>query len=51
MGSRDLFFRIAHHHDTIDNIARYIGRDAAVIQTDLEDLVKPGCWSSIPAAR
>ena len=36
------FFENPHTTDTIDNIARYIGRDAAVIQTDLEDLVKAG---------
>src|SRR5512136_615633 len=36
------FFENPHTTDTIDNIARYIGRDAAVIKTDLEDLVKAG---------
>ncbi len=36
------FFENPHTTDTIDNIARYIGRDAAVIKTDLEDLVRSG---------
>jgi hypothetical protein len=36
------FFENPHTTDTIDNIARYIGRDAAVIKTDLEDLVAAG---------
>jgi len=34
------FFENPHTTDTIDNIARYIGRDATVIKTDLEDLVR-----------
>ncbi|HSD83003.1 MAG TPA: hypothetical protein VLG46_04055 [Anaerolineae bacterium] len=34
------FFENPHTTDTIDNIARYIGRDAAVIKLDLEDLVR-----------
>jgi hypothetical protein len=36
------FFENSHTTDTIDNIARYIGRDAAVIKNDLEDLVRSG---------
>jgi hypothetical protein len=36
------FFENPHTTDTIDNIARYIGRDATVIKTDLEDLVRAG---------
>jgi hypothetical protein len=36
------FFENPHTTDTIDNIARYIGRDAAVIKSDLEDLVRSG---------
>jgi hypothetical protein len=36
------FFENPHTTDTIENIARYIGRDATVIKTDLEDLVKSG---------
>jgi hypothetical protein len=36
------FFENPHTTDTIDNIARYIGRDAAVINSDLEDLVRSG---------
>jgi hypothetical protein len=36
------FFENPHTTDTIDNIARYIGRDAAVITPDLEDLVQAG---------
>lgn len=36
------FFENPHTTDTIDNIARYIGRDATVIKNDLEDLVRSG---------
>jgi hypothetical protein len=36
------FFENPHTTDTLDNIARYIGRDAAVIKPDLEDLVRAG---------
>jgi hypothetical protein len=36
------FFENPHTTDTIDNVARYIGRDAAVIKTDLEELVRSG---------
>jgi phosphoribosylamine-glycine ligase len=36
------FFENPHTTDTIDNVARYIGRDAAVIKPDLEDLVRAG---------
>jgi hypothetical protein len=36
------FFENPHTTDTIDNIARYIGRDAVVIKSDLEDLVRSG---------
>jgi hypothetical protein len=36
------FFENPHTTDTIDNIARYIGRDAAVIAPDLEELVQAG---------
>jgi hypothetical protein len=36
------FFENPHTTDTIDNIARYIGRDAAVIKFDLEELVRAG---------
>ena len=45
------FFENPNTTDTIDNIARYIGRDATVIKSDLEDLVGPGCWINMPAAR
>lgn len=33
------FFENPHTTDTVENIARYIGRDAQVIKPDLEDLV------------
>jgi hypothetical protein len=36
------FFENPHTTDTIENIARYIGRDAAVIKFDLEELVRAG---------
>ena len=36
------FFENPHTTDTIENVARYIGRDAAVIKFDLEDLVRAG---------
>lgn len=36
------FFENPHTTDTVDNIARYIGRDAQVIKSDLEDLVVAG---------
>ena len=36
------FFENPHTTDTIDNIARYIGRDATVIKADLEELVRAG---------
>ena len=36
------FFENPHTTDTIDNIARYIGRDALVIKSDLDDLVRSG---------
>jgi hypothetical protein len=36
------FFENPHTTDTIDNVARYIGRDAVVIKADLEDLVATG---------
>ncbi len=36
------FYDNPHTTDTIDNIARYIGRDAAVIQDDVADLVRSG---------
>ncbi len=36
------FYDNPHTTDTIDNIARYIGRDAVVIQDDMTDLVRSG---------
>ena len=36
------FFENPHTTDTVDNIARYIGRDANVIKPDLQDLVISG---------
>ncbi len=36
------FFENPHTTDTIDNVARYIGRDATVIRADLESLVAAG---------
>jgi hypothetical protein len=36
------FFENPHTTDTIDGIARYIGRDAGVIKSDLGDLVRSG---------
>ena len=36
------FFENPHTTDTIENVARYIGRDAGVIKFDLEDLVRAG---------
>ena len=36
------FFENPHTTDTAENVARYIGRDANVIQVDLDDLVKSG---------
>ncbi len=36
------FFENPNTTDTIENIARYIGRDATVIKPDLEDLVRSG---------
>src|SRR5512135_450658 len=36
------FFENPHTTDTIDNVARYIGRDATVIKADLEALVRAG---------
>lgn len=35
-------FENPHTTDTAENIARYIGRDTDVIQSDLDDLVKSG---------
>ena len=36
------FFENPHTTDTAENVARYIGRDASVIQSDLDDLVRSG---------
>lgn len=36
------FFENPHTTDTLENIARYIGRDPQVIKSDLEDLVRGG---------
>jgi len=36
------FYDNPHTTDTLDNIARYIGRDALVIKGDVEELVRSG---------
>ena len=43
------FFENPHTTDTAENIARYIGRDASVIQSDLDDLVRSGVLELQPA--
>ena len=43
------FFENPHTTDTAENVARYIGRDASVSQSDLDDLVRSGVLELQPA--